>query len=1126
MADDASVVSSSRPPSPSTPVAENDNVTPLPLNRRAPGPYRFHWDPSAKRPGPPSISDATESRVDLSVDTSVKTESIFNVGAGSLALPPTWSSSQHGFNAISTVLNNPHTRPNPLKSSRAPIFTGPSPDLPRLRRKDFDPYLKAIGPEWEKFQKNQKLAKEAASELAVFSSASSTSNDTASDEAPSPPPPKASKNAPPPPLSNVPPVYFEADFDLGNLRTFLAVTERSSVEGSTPNEDLSTNQALQDKLSGHLDIVEQHLTIEIQNRSPSFFAALSNLHSLQAEGAQCLSRISQLRKELVEVDEKQAKKGLEIARLLKRSDNLTMVQEGVRAIQAVGESVGLIKNLVSAGQYFEGLGMIEELEALFEKPPNNVTAPTDVSSASSISTAPPPSSRTSLSITTLPLSSIVSLSTLPQSLRGLSSSVSSSLSADLVALLRADLTRDRDDALVPQTPVDAALHERMLPLLQGLARTGGIEEAVKAYQDVALSEVRACVRQYLPASEWDEEDKAAAAASLVRTDSEMSHDEFMKISRAMYSTLLSRINIISNHVSSITAVNSTLLPSTGEAETSSPTLFTLVSSAAELGNNRASKLIALRSDQHAQLPLPSFLEIFNLSWAFVVKCEVVARRMIVGLRGVVVGQAKSWLMTFHGARIGKAAKAVEEETWAQVEVSSESQAIVNSLVDAAMADPKSFVLDIPLDGVVPHSPKPPSNGTSQNGTPSSNGSSPSGPSSKVLRIEDRTYFVVGATMEVLELMVDYLKVIINLPLLTTDTMSRIIEYLKAFNSRTCQVVLGAGAMRSAGLKNITAKHLALASQSLSVMIALVPYIRETLRRHLNPKQAVILVEFDKLKRDLQEHQNEIHSKLIAIMGDRLAVHCRSLADIQWDVPPIKPGPNAYMEVLVKETVTLHKVLSKYLPTPIVEKLSGLKGVTVPAMLETVVMEKPIPRKGAPFPTRRPSTQSPNPIERRLSSLTSPPVNGSPGRPGSRPGTPTMHSLLAGGRSSPSPMPTPPGQATPPSPMARSPYTSPRLRAADASTSPRWPSSPVRDSALLAQLNSPKLTFSSPVMSPTLEKPPVPDKDQGYGLGLRLPEIEASAGSSILSDVTELELPVPVISNGGSTEKTVNEDESA
>jgi vacuolar protein sorting-associated protein 54 len=70
-------------------------------------------------------------------------------------------------------------------------------------------------------------------------------------------------------------------------------------------------------------------------------------------------------------------------------------------------------------------------------------------------------------------------------------------------------------------------------------------------------------------------------------------------------------------------------------------------------------------------------------------------------------------------------------------------------------------------------------------------------------------------------------------------------------------------MRSAGLKNITAKHLgksstalssarltptALASQSLSVVVALIPYIREFIRRHLNSKQAVMLTEFDKLKR--------------------------------------------------------------------------------------------------------------------------------------------------------------------------------------------------------------------------------------------------------------------------------------
>lgn len=96
--------------------------------------------------------------------------------------------------------------------------------------------------------------------------------------------------------------------------------------------------------------------------------------------------------------------------------------------------------------------------------------------------------------------------------------------------------------------------------------------------------------------------------------------------------------------------------------------------------------------------------------------------------------------------------------------------------------------------------------------------------------------------------------------------------------------------------------IALASQSLAIMISLIPYIRETFRRHLSQKQAVMLIEFDKLKRvrnepiapssqssqqssvceqDYQEHQNEIHAKLIAIMGDRLTAHIRTLQVLLW-----------------------------------------------------------------------------------------------------------------------------------------------------------------------------------------------------------------------------------------------------
>ena len=299
-----------------------------------------------------------------------------------------------------------------------------------------------------------------------------------------------------------------------------------------------------------------------------------------------------------------------------------------------------------------------------------------------------------------------------------------------------------------------------------------------------------------------------------------------------------------------------------------------VHAAAELANLRFSKVIGARSDVHAALPLAQFVQIFSCSWDFVVQCEVVCHRMIVGLRGVMVGQAKAFLVAFHSGKITASAKQVELEQWSPTDVPAASQTILNLIIESAVSDPPALVID--------HVPQ--ANGIAE------------APPAKQLEVEGNPYFAVGACLKALDALADYIRVLINLPLLTTDSMSKVVEFLKVrsmpspacqepagkrpfaqqFNSRTCQVVLGAGAMRSAGLKNITARHLALASQALSIMISLIPYVREALRRHLNAKQAVMLIEFDKLKRDYQEHQNEIHAKLVAIMADRLAAHAKSL----------------------------------------------------------------------------------------------------------------------------------------------------------------------------------------------------------------------------------------------------------
>lgn len=252
----------------------------------------------------------------------------------------------------------------------------------------------------------------------------------------------------------------------------------------------------------------------------------------------------------------------------------------------------------------------------------------------------------------------------------------------------------------------------------------------------------------------------------------MSHEEFMSVARTLYATLLSRIHTVSGHVTTITSllqsspssVNSA--PGSSEPETSILALSTLLSAVTELANARASKLVALRAQAHASLPLESFLEIFQASWNFVVECEVIARRMIVGLRGVIVGQAKGWLGAFHSQRITEGARAVEEEVWAQVEVGKQSQAVVDLIIQGAMEDPSEFIIGTTTASANGAPPSPP---LSTNGKPTF---------AKLLKIEDRTYFVVAATMQVLELLIDYLKVIVNLSSLITDAMGRVIEFLK------------------------------------------------------------------------------------------------------------------------------------------------------------------------------------------------------------------------------------------------------------------------------------------------------------------------------------------------------------
>ena len=66
------------------------------------------------------------------------------------------------------------------------------------------------------------------------------------------------------------------------------------------------------------------------------------------------------------------------------------------------------------------------------------------------------------------------------------------------------------------------------------------------------------------------------------------------------------------------------------------------------------------------------------------------------------------------------------------------------------------------------------------------------------------------------------------------------------------------------------------------------------------------------------HQDEIHTKLITIMDDRLKAHAKTFDKLDWETVPQGKQVHTYAETIVSETSTLHNVLKRYLSPLTVE----------------------------------------------------------------------------------------------------------------------------------------------------------------------------------------------------------------
>ncbi|KAL6542668.1 hypothetical protein OROHE_010188 [Orobanche hederae] len=374
--------------------------------------------------------------------------------------------------------------------------------------------------------------------------------------------------------------------------------------------------------------------------------------------------------------------------------------------------------------------------------------------------------------------------------------------------------------------------------------------------------------------------------------------------------------------------------------------------ACDAAHGRWAKIVGIRSQIHPKLKLQDFLGVYNISQEFISSTEKIGGRLGYSIRGTLQSQAKFFIEFQHESRMAKMRALLDQENWAEIDVPDEFQSIVTSLCsseslaaggsnavseDTVSSSPGSSMVDADPSNKPQSIERPDSNGNADHipntdssrlsgAVDSSNTDVSTSSHGNSASLKDRgksalrmLYFRgVGyhIGLYLVKMMSEYVDMSNYLPTLSAEVVHRVAEIMKLFNSRTAHLVLGANALQVSGLRSITARHLAMASQVISFTYAIIPEIRRTLLFKVpETYRGLLQSEIDRVATDYKNHRDEIHSKLVQIMRERLLVHLRSLPQIfeGWNRSEDSDlQPSQFARSLTKEVGYLLRTLTKHL----------------------------------------------------------------------------------------------------------------------------------------------------------------------------------------------------------------------
>ncbi|XP_052590692.1 vacuolar protein sorting-associated protein 54 isoform X3 [Peromyscus californicus insignis] len=686
-------------------------------------------------------------------------------------------------------------------------------------------------------------------------------------------------------LEQVPKIFMKPDFALDDSLTFNSVLPWShfNTAGGKGNRDAASSKLLQEKLSHYLDIVEVNIAHQISLRSEAFFHAMTSQHELQDYLKKTSQAVKMLRDKIAQIDKVMCEGSLHVLRLALTRNNCVKVYSKLKLMATVHQTQPTVQVLLSTSEFVGALDLIATTQEVLQQELQGIHSFRHLGSQlceleklidkmmiAEFSTY----SRSDLNRPLDGDCQVLEEERLVSLVFGLLKQRKLNfleIYGEEMIITAKNIIKERVINKVSQieeinTDVVVKLADQMrmlnfpqwIDLLKDIfSKFTVFLQRVKATLNIIHSVVLSVLDKNQRTRELEEiSQQRSAAAKDNSLDTEVAYltheglfisDAFGEgeLAPAAVDTTSQRNTSPNSEPCSSDSVSEPECTDSSSSKEQTPAsaapggldsvvgedmrltdlelgklasnIQELLCSASDICHDRAVKFLMSRAKDGflEKLNSTEFIALSRLVETFIMDTEQICGRKSTSLLGALQSQANKFVSRFHEERRTKLSLLLDNERWKQADVPAEFQDLVDSIADGKIALPEK---------------KP---AATEERKPA-----------EVLIVEGHQYAVVGTVLLLIRIILEYCQCVDNIPSVTTDMLTRLTDLLKYFNSRSCQLVLGAGALQVVGLKTITTKNLALSSRCLQLIVHYIPVIRAHFEARLPPKQWSMLRHFD------------------------------------------------------------------------------------------------------------------------------------------------------------------------------------------------------------------------------------------------------------------------------------------